>query len=236
MSDPQALLELEAIVKSYDGPDPLRVAGLRVESGARLAIGGLDAGAAETLIHLITGAALPESGDVTVAGVNTRAIATDTAWLASLDRFGIVTDRAVMIDKLPVAANLALPLTLSIDPMTDAVAAQIRTIAADAGLPPERLEVLVSALTPAERVRLHLARAIAPSPQLILLEHPTATLRDAGASAALGRTLDRVAQRRGLAFLALTNDDAFARASGATRYRLDRRTGEIAKRRLWQAL
>ena len=236
MSDRQALLELEGIVKSYDGLVPLRVERLRVESGARLALGGLDAGAAETLIHLITGAALPESGAVIVAGVNTRSIATDTAWLASLDRFGIVTDRAVMIDKLPVAANLALPLTLSIDPMPDAVAATIRAVASDAGLAPERLEVLVSALTPAERVRLHLARAIAPSPQIVLLEHPTATLQDAGASAALGRTLDSLATRRGLAFLALTNDDAFARASGATRYRLDRRTGKLGKRWAWQRL
>jgi ABC-type lipoprotein export system ATPase subunit len=230
------LLQLERIVKAYDGPDPLRVASVRLDSSARVAIGGLDAGGAETLIHLITGAALPEEGEVTVGGINTRAIATDTAWLASLDRFGIVTDRAVMIDKLSVAANLALPLTLSIDPMPDEVAAKVRAIADDVGLAADRLDALVSALTPADRIRLHLARAIAPSPQVVLLEHPTTTLRDATASEELGRTLRRLAEHRGLAFLALTNDDRFARASGATRFRLDRSTGALKRRLPWQSV
>ena len=73
---------------------------LEIRAGERLALGGVDAGAAETLIHLVTGAALADSGEVLIAGTNTRAIATDTAWLASLDRFGIVTDRAVLIEKI----------------------------------------------------------------------------------------------------------------------------------------
>ena len=49
-------------------------------------------------MHLVTGAAVPDEGAVVVAGRDTRDIATDTEWLASLDRFGIVTDRAVLLD------------------------------------------------------------------------------------------------------------------------------------------
>src|SRR6185295_19548033 len=97
---------------------PLRIATLTVRRGDHLAIQGLDARAAEAFSLLVTGAMLPDEGDIRVAGRSTRDIGTDTEWLASLDRFGMVTDRAVLIDGLSLAANLALPLTLAIDPMS----------------------------------------------------------------------------------------------------------------------
>jgi ABC-type lipoprotein export system ATPase subunit len=230
------LIAARGIVKPYDGPVPLRLEQLVIGAGERVALGGLDAGAAETLVHLVTGAALPESGEVVVAGTNTRAIATDTAWLASLDRFGIVTDRAVLIEKISVVSNLALPLTLAIDPMTAATRQKVEALAAEVELPADRLDVPVTSLTPPERLRLHLARALAPDPALLILEHPTATLNDAAAAAAFGRALGRVSPARRLAVLALTTDDVFARASGAVRYRLDITTGRLMRRRFWQAI
>ena len=84
-------------------------------------------------VHLVTGAALPDEGHVRVAGRDTREIATDTEWLKSLDRFGIVTHRAVLLDGLSVAANLALPLTVSIDPMPDDVRMRVERLANDIG-------------------------------------------------------------------------------------------------------
>lgn len=230
------LIDARGIVKPYDGPVPLRLESLIISAGERLAIGGLNAGAAETLVHLVTGAALPESGEVVVAGTNTRAIATDTAWLASLDRFGMVTERAVLIEKISVASNLALPLTLAIDPMTAATRETVDALAAEVELAADRLDSPVTSLTASDRLRLHLARALAPGPALLILEQPTATLNDATAAAAFGAILDRVSRARQLAVLALTTDDAFARASGAVRYRLDAATGKLVRRRFWQAV
>jgi len=230
------LIALHDVVKPYGGPAPLRVQRLEIGAGDRLALGGLDAGAAETLVHLVTGAALADSGEVLIAGTNTRAIATDTAWLASLDRFGIVTDRAVLIEKLTVASNLALPLTLAIDPMSEETRRRVDAVAAEVELAADRLDIPVTSLTPPERLRLHLARAIAPDPQLLILELPTAPLNDPTASAAFGRILDRVSRARGLAVFALTIDDEFARASGATRCRLDATSGKLLRRRFWQRI
>jgi lipoprotein-releasing system ATP-binding protein len=229
------LIAVENVVKAYDRPAPLRVTRLIVGPGDRLALGGFDAGAAETFIHLVTGAALADEGEVVVAGANTRAIATDTAWLDSLDRFGIVTERAVMIDKLPVDANLALPLTLSIDPIPDDIRRVVESLASEAELAADRLRQPVSTLSPDERLRLHFARALAPNPQLLLFEHPTRSI-DRVAARAFGRTVNRVTRARGLAFVALTADDAFARASGAGRFRLDPPTGRLSRRRFWQAV
>lgn len=227
------LLDITGLVKHYQGLRPLRVAGLRLGRGDRYALAGFDAGAAEALVLLITGAALPDTGEVHVLGRNTREIATDTEWLLSLDRFGLVTARAVLIESLPIAANMALPMTLSIDPVPDDVRQRVDQLAGEAGLPVARLTAAASTLSPEERVRVHLARALASDPLVLLLEHPTAGV-DATASDALGATLRRVAETRGVAFIALTEDDRFARATGGTRLRLRPATGELAKEGFWR--
>ena len=163
------LIELRGVVKAYQALRPLRIAELVMSSSDRLALSGLDAGAAEMFVHLVTGASVPDEGSVKVAGRDTREIATDTEWLTSLDRFGIVTSRAVLIDKLAVASNLALPITLEIEPMSPGTRAEVTLLADAAGLARDRLDAPVSALTPAERMRLHLARAMAMRPELVLL-------------------------------------------------------------------
>jgi ABC-type transporter Mla maintaining outer membrane lipid asymmetry ATPase subunit MlaF len=215
----EPLVEMTGVVRSTAEPVPLRIARLRVAPGERLVISGLDAGAAEAFVNLITGAALPEEGTVRVAGHDTRAIATDTEWLASLDRLGIVTARAVLIDQLPIGANVALPLSLAIDPMPEPIGRRVHALADEAGLAPNRLVEPGGSLSPEERVRVHLARALALDPMLLLLEHPTAGLAPAAARA-LGQTLRRLSKPRNLAWIALSNDTAFAAASGGTRRRL----------------
>jgi predicted ABC-type transport system involved in lysophospholipase L1 biosynthesis ATPase subunit len=224
---PQGLIELSGVVKHYGVAQPLRIRGIVVREQDRLALTGFDAGAAETFVHLVTGAALPDEGDVRVASRDTRAIATDTEWLTSLDRFGLVTERAVLIDKLPIAANLALPLTLAIDPMTPETRRAVEGLAADAGLPSARLDEPASTLDALERVRAHLARALAMQPGMLILEHPTAKLANSGHSRALGETLRAAADARGFGWIALTADEDFARASGATVLRLLPATGDL---------
>ena len=48
-------------------------------------------------------------------GRSTLEIADSADWLATLDRFGIVSDRAALLDALSVVQNLAMPFTLEID-------------------------------------------------------------------------------------------------------------------------
>src|SRR5262245_11030940 len=110
MSVGPSLIEIAGVTKKYHGLRPLRLARLTSRQNDRLVLSGFDAAAAEVFVHLITGAAVPDEGTVRVGGRDTREISTDTEWLASLDRFGIVTDRSVLLEGLSAAANLALPL------------------------------------------------------------------------------------------------------------------------------
>jgi ABC-type transporter Mla maintaining outer membrane lipid asymmetry ATPase subunit MlaF len=205
-----------------------------VSAGDGLVLEGFDAGAAELLIHLVTGAAVPDEGQVRIAGRETREIATDTEWLQSLDLFGLVTDRAVLIGSLTVASNLALPMTLAIDPMTSEVRARVDALAAEVGLTQAALGGPANELATPDRMRLHLARALAVGPQVLLLEHPTAPFEESDARAAFGVTVRRIAAARRLAWVALSNDDAFARATAGRRLVLERTTGRIVARSFWQ--
>lgn len=228
------LIEISGVLKNYAGLRPLRIRELTLARGDRVALDGLDGAAAETLVHLITGASVPDEGAVRIAGQDTREIATDTDWLSSLDRFGIVTERAVLLDGLTTAANLALPMTLSIDPIPPEVDQRVRALADEVELPAERIGGRAAALTDLERVRLHLARALALDPAFLLLEHPTARLAVDADARAFGSTLRKMSERRNLGWLALTADDRFARASGGTRARLQPATGKIRAAGFWR--
>ena len=80
---------------------------------------GFDQPSAEVFVNLATGATLPDAGDVSVFGRPTTAIDDSADWLATVDRFGIVSERAVLLDALTVIQNLAMPFTLEIEPPPD---------------------------------------------------------------------------------------------------------------------
>jgi predicted ABC-type transport system involved in lysophospholipase L1 biosynthesis ATPase subunit len=227
MTGTAPLIEIRDLEKASPGLPTIRVRHLVVGPGDRFTVHGLDAGAAEALVHLITGAALPDRGEIRLVGRRTHDVGSDMDWLASLDRFGIVTERAVLLDGLSIAANLALPITLDLDPIPDEVQARIQALASLVGLgggadrPIERRAVN---LTPLERMQMHLARALAVEPHALLLEHPTASL-DPAAARLFGATLRHAADLRGLAWIAFANDEAFADAAGGQRGTIDFTTG-----------
>ena len=99
-------------------------------------------------------------------------------------------------------------------------------LADEVGLGRERLSSSVHSLSAADRVRVHLARALAVSPQILILEHVTAPLVAEEASH-LGQSLATIADDRGLAWIALTEDDAFVSALGGTVLALEPGTGDL---------
>lgn len=228
MSSP--LLELSGISKNYHGLRPLRIDRLTLAAGERMAIVGLDGPAAETLTNLITGATLPEHGTVRVFGRATHEIADSAEWLATVDRFGILTARAVLLDGLSVLQNLAVPFTLDIEPPPDDVRVRAEGLAREVDIAPGDIERQVGTVTSGIRARVRLARAVALDPAVLLAEHASAEvtgpeIRD------LGRTIGAVASARRLALLAATADEGFAEAMGARVLRLDPATGRLRERR-----
>ena len=223
-------LEFMDVVKDYRGLRPLRVANLAVAAGERVALAGLDVPAAEVFVSLATGAGLPDQGDVRVMGEATSAITDGDAWLSSLDRFGIVSHRAVLVDAVTVADNIAMSYSLSIDPIPDDVRVKVDALARDVGLEPAELAKSSAGVSAAARVRAHLARALAHDPVLLILEHPTVHVDRADARA-LGESVAAATRHRAVAVLALTDDADFAKGMDARRLKLNAATGAVNRDR-----
>lgn len=221
-----SLLDVHGLVKDYQALRPLRIKALALAPGDIVAVSGLDAVAAETFVHLVTGATLPDSGDVALFGQNTRAITDGEAWLKSLDGVGMVTSRGIVVEMFTVLQNIALSFTLEVDPIDPDVRPKAEALARDVGLDDAALDIAAGRMLADVHMRIHLARALALGPRLLIAEHPSANLPRETVSA-FGADLARLARSRGLALLALTADDDLAKAIGGQRLELVPATGAL---------
>lgn len=208
---PEIRLSIANLEKAYGALRPLRIQTLEIQAGSLVAVMGIDAPGAEMFTNLATGAVLPDRGEVHLFGASTASVTTPEDWLGLLDRVGIVTDRAVLLDTYTVAQNLAMPRTLDLDPLSSELFGEAGRLAQEVGLPADRVTRQVSSLTPLERLRVRFGRALALAPSLLLMEHPTASL-EAGDSAAFAADVRRVIDARSLAGVAITADRTFAEA------------------------
>ena len=227
------VLELTGVSRDYRALRPLRIAELRLAAGDRVAILGLDAVAAEVFVNLATGAALPDAGQVVLFGRPTSAIGDGAEWLATVDRVGIVSQRAVLLEQLTVIQNLAMPFTLAIEPPSSGVRDRAAALAREVGLPETSWDAPVSQLDAAGRVRVRFGRAIALDPAVLLLEHISASVARDGVET-LGADMRSVAGGRGAALVAVSADETFARAVASRVLTLEPSTGRLKEqRRRW---
>ena len=229
----EILVSLREIRKNYGGLRPLRIQQLELCEGTSTAILGIDEAGAEVLTNLITAAALPDEGEVDIFGMSTRAIADAEHWLRELDRFGIVSERVVLLDQFSVEQNLALPLSMELDALPSAVRSQVAEIAGEVGLTPEELPHPAARLPRARLLRLRLGKALAMNPRVLLAEHPNASLLPQE-FAVFAADFSRIVSRRGLASLVLTADRTFAAAIAESVVALQPTTGQLRPLGSWR--
>lgn len=228
------VLEITNLQKTYQSLRPLRMRQFAMAAREVAILSGVDAPAAEVLVNLVTGATLPDVGDVVVLGRNTRSIADGDEWLTSLDRFGIVSPRAVLLDSATLLQNLVMPFTLQIDPVPADESARARALATEVGIEQDWIDRPAGQLPAAVRIRAHLARAVALEPALLILEHPTATLERTDRQR-IGIDVARVAHAHALSTFIISEDVEFARAVAGRRYTLNAATGDVKRRGvLWR--
>jgi ABC-type transporter Mla maintaining outer membrane lipid asymmetry ATPase subunit MlaF len=177
-------------------------------------------------VNLVTGAMLPDAGHIAMFGRASASIQNSDEWLTVVDRFGIVSDRAVLLEQLTVAQNLAMPFTLDIEPPPQDVRVRAAALAIEVGVPEAMWPQPVSAVDALNHARVRLGRALALDPSILLLEHASASL-DRAAAPVFADDVRRVAERRGMAFVAVTADESFARGLGARVLRLEPATGRL---------
>ena len=233
MSD--VVLQVENLHKNYQALRPLRVQSLTIKRAEMVSLVGLDAAAAEMLVGLLTGAVLPDEGRISLLGQSTGDVTNTDAWLAMLDQVGIVTDRAVLIAQFSVEQNIAIPFTLQVDPVAPDVKPQVAALAREVGLGSADLDTRVAEAAPGVVARVRLARALALDPVLLMVEHPSASLRREDVKP-FAEILAKVAKTRTAAVLAITADEAFATALGGNVLLHEPATGALKPQSRWRKI
>jgi predicted ABC-type transport system involved in lysophospholipase L1 biosynthesis ATPase subunit len=233
MAPASPVIALRGVSKDYRGLRPLRIQELEIREGQAVAILGFDQTTAEVLVSLITGAITPDSGDVMVFGQSTRDIVDADAWLQGLDHFGILSERAVLLDQLTAEQNLAVPFSLELDDITADLRGRVRRLAEEVGLDENDLQKGVGALSPAARQRVRLGRALALQPRVLLAEHPSASLNGEGVPE-FAADLSAVVSSRSLTSVVLTADRTFAGAVAPVVLELNAATGELKPSARWR--
>ena len=230
----EPIVDVTRVVKDYRGLRPLRLERLTLRPGEHIALVGMDEPSAEMMATLLTGAVLPDSGSVAVLGTATANLKDTDDWLSLVERIGLVSDRAALLDMFTVMQNLALPFTLDVDPVPPEVLAQAEALAREVALPDQSWTQPVGSLDGASKTRVRLGRALALNPHLLVLEHPTAVVQRS-AVPALAEDIRSLTTRRQLTTLTLTGDLEFAESIGARVLHWNAATGAVQepKRGWW---
>jgi len=231
---PAVVLSLRDVEKAYGALRPLRIRELTVHEGESVALVGVDGPSAEVLVDLITGSALPDRGEVQVFGAPTSSVPDGEAWLALLDRFGMLSPRAVLLEAMTAAQNLALPFSLEIASIPAEVMTDVRRLAEEVGLGERTFAEAAGSLPLLEQFRVRLARALALNPSLMLAEHPNALVSPEGVDG-VADTLARVVAARGLSSLVMTADTRFAGRVARRVLTLDPATGAVREPGGWSS-
>jgi ABC-type transporter Mla maintaining outer membrane lipid asymmetry ATPase subunit MlaF len=228
-------IHVRDVQKDYRTLRPLRVRALDVREGESIALLGFDRAAAEVFVNLITAATVPDSGVIRVFGRPTVEIQDPDTWLSSLDCFGIISERQVLLDNMTVEENLTMPLTMALHQVDDTLRAMVASIAGEVGLSSDQLKQPVGALGQAARLRLRLGRALAPAPRILLSEHPNAILAP-DELAPFAADYSRIVTRRHVSSIVLTADNDFAAAVAQRVLTLQAATGELKPMSSWRRL
>jgi predicted ABC-type transport system involved in lysophospholipase L1 biosynthesis ATPase subunit len=233
MNGSEVILQLRDVSQDYGGLRPLRIRALDLRAGQRIAILGIDTAGAEALVNLMTGASAPRSGEVRAFGRLTTDIGDSDTWLTALQQYGLFGVRTVLVEQLTVEQNLAIPITLEVDPMPGGLRQQISELATEVGLSAGVLAQPPAALGALDLQRLRLGRALALGPRVLLVEHPTATLERADADRLAG-DMARIVASRGISAVYITGDRGFAERAADEVVTLKPATGDLVSAVGWR--
>ncbi|MBL8928913.1 MAG: ABC transporter ATP-binding protein [Kineosporiaceae bacterium] len=220
-ASPPAAVEAVDVRRSYrvgsGQVDALRGVSVSIRPGDYVALIGPSGSGKSTLMHLLGLLDRPTSGQVLVAGRDTRTL--DDDGLAELRNrtIGFVFQAFQLLARTTAVDNVALPLIYrgaGRRERRDRAVAALEAV----GLG-HRLDHRPAQLSGGEQQRVAIARALVGEPSLLLADEPTGNL-DSVTGAEVMATLERLNRERGVAVMLVTHDrDVAARAGRQIRMR-----------------
>lgn len=199
-----------------DGTRSLRAVNeisLIVERGERVAVMGPSGSGKTTLLHLLGGLDTPDSGSVSVMGIDWATLHGDDRAAFRQRVCGYVLQGLSLLPQATAAENVEVPLLLAGTEQTrrqTAVAQALERV----GLTPEANK-LPDQLSGGQQQRIAIARALVNDPSLVLADEPTGSLDSTTAQIVVHLLLD-VARERKASLVLVTHDPVVAAQADRT--------------------
>jgi lipoprotein-releasing system ATP-binding protein len=197
------------VTKTYDRGriTVLQGVSLDVRAGEVVALWGASGSGKSTLLHLLGGLDTPDSGTLSVCGLDPCHEANRNK--LRRESVGFVFQLHNLIPDLTVEENIRVPALAAGKGKAD-TAARVRVLVEQVGLA-HRIGHRVQDLSGGERQRTAICRALMNAPRLLLADEPTGAL-DEQTGETIFALLKELAAREGVAVVLATHERRFAEA------------------------
>ena len=183
----------------------LKDIGLNIGSGEAIGLVGPSGSGKSTLLMVMAGLERADTGEVTVAGENLRALDEDALARFRGRNIGIVFQSFHLIPTMTALENVAVPLELAgVADAHERAKAELASV----GLG-ERLHHYPAELSGGEQQRVAVARALAPQPAIVAADEPTGNL-DEDTGRQIVELLFASHAQRGTTLVLVTHDQTLA--------------------------
>jgi phospholipid/cholesterol/gamma-HCH transport system ATP-binding protein len=190
--------------KAFGSHTVLSGISLSVNRGETLAVLGRSGTGKSVLLRLIIGLDTPDSGSVCIYGQDIAALTLDRMGDVR-KRMGFLFQHAALYDSLTVAENVAFPLEHHRRNMSKSERGnRVKQLLAEVGMEGNHAK-MPSDLSGGMQKRVGLARALALSPEILLLDEPTAGL-DPISSGEIDDLILKLQRERQIASIVVTHD------------------------------
>jgi lipoprotein-releasing system ATP-binding protein len=203
----ETLIVARDLRKTYDAGRVRVLDGvsLDVAAGEMVALWGASGSGKSTLLHLLGGLDVPDTGELTVCGLDPRR--EDHRLELRRRHLGFVFQLHNLIPDLTVTENLRVP-ALARGAASAPTATRIKELAESVGIA-HRLDHRIQDISGGERQRTAICRALMNSPRLLLADEPTGSLDEETGDTVFG-LLKHLVQTRGIAVVLATHERRFA--------------------------
>ncbi|WP_205746941.1 ABC transporter ATP-binding protein [Deinococcus sp. KSM4-11] len=219
---PPAVLQLRGITKRFPGVVANDGVDLTLQRGEVLALLGENGAGKSTLISILYGLYQPDEGHVELAG---KAVRIGSPAQARALGIGLVPQHPLLVARHSVAENLALGGGSVLFPARG-IAGRIRELSGKYGLEVDP-SARVADLSPGEKQRVEIIRALLGGAQVLILDEPTSVLTPQEAQGLFRVMRELRADGRSLIFISHKLDEVLDIADRVTVLRRGRVVGGV---------
>ncbi len=205
------MIDVKNLTKSYKSGESvltvLKNLSLSVPKGQFLAITGRSGSGKSTLLYQLGLLDHPNTGDITIDGVDVSSLNIDARTTFRLNKLGYVFQDYALIPELSALENVLIPLLMQGQERAHAEV-EAKKAMERIGLA-DKMNNLPSQLSGGQQQRVSIARAIAHNPQIIFADEPTANLDTETSDSVLKAFLDL--HKQGQTIVMVTHEPEYAK-------------------------